>query len=457
MTGRVVIVTGASSGLGFEVAKQLCDGGNDVVLASHDEEQTKAAIEKIKQKSPNALATHMQLDLSSLESVRKFVDEFLSTGKKLNVLVNCAGIKLNSSTRQRQYSADNFELTMAINHLGHFLLTNLLLSNLKNTVADGGDARIIVVSSALHDSKTGKQCRNLQPLDIDNLFLFNNGSYSPLQAYKNSRAANLMFAYELARHVNDSGIKVCAVCPSCDPSSSDATHWSLAEIFMRCLSAPESPEHGASTICAIITDEKFKDVTGKYLKDGEEVQSSEETLNEETQAALWQASARYVRLDGYEPLEVTRPAAEDENEPKKEKKAKKTKKDKNQDNSATAKPAEEENLIIENGHGTENGKEGEEKKDECNDEETKMEETEKLNVSLDVEGKTDELNGELLNGEHEPVTVPCKVVESLENAVQPVEDGGEDGVPVIVENGISNGNCETVDEVGTDGENANEN
>jgi len=151
MTGRVIIVTGASSGLGYETARYLCEGGNFVILGCRDEEKATRAIEKIMQQNPNALATYMHLDLSSLESVRKFVDEFHATGKKLHVIVNNAELAMNFKDVKRQYTADGFELTIGTNHLGHFLLTNLLLDDLRKA-AENGDARVVVVTSALHDT-----------------------------------------------------------------------------------------------------------------------------------------------------------------------------------------------------------------------------------------------------------------------------------------------------------------
>jgi light-dependent protochlorophyllide reductase len=312
MTGRVVIVTGATSGLGYETARYLCEGGNDVILACRDEEKARRAIDKIKQQNPNALATYLHLDLAKLESVRRFVDEFHATGKRLNVLINNAGVALNFRDIKRQYTVDGFELTMGTNHLGPFLLTNLLLDDLKKVAGTtAGDARVIFVTSTLHDPKSCKRTRNLQPIDLEDLMLFKAESFSGLQAYKNSKAANILVAYELARKLESYGVKVNAVCPGNVPGTSLLRYASGPEkVFYRCVlhgmlrftKLTRSVPQAASYICSAATDDKYKDVTGKYIREGQETSSSEETLNEELAKTLWDLSGRYAGLDGYEPL-----------------------------------------------------------------------------------------------------------------------------------------------------------
>lgn len=367
MTGRVVIVTGASSGLGFETARYLCEGGNDVILACRDEEKTNRAIARIKQQNPNALANYMHLDLANLESIRKFADEFHSGGKQLNVLVNNAGVALNFKDTKRQYTKDNFELTMGTNHLGPFLLTNLLLDDLKKAASGGGEARIVIVTSSLHDPKASKKTRNLQPIDWDDFFLFKDGSFNGLQAYKNSKAANIMFAYELDRRLVDSGVKVNAVCPGIVPCTDLLRNASGAQkLFARYIlhgvlrfaKLTRSVPQGAASISALATDEKFKDVTGKYFKELLESTPSEEASNADLQARLWELSGRYTSLEGYEPLAVPPPPKDEE-----EKKQEETKEE--------GKVEKTEEGTKENGVDEKNGGGGDEKKTEQNSEEEK--------------------------------------------------------------------------------------
>lgn len=323
MTNRVVIVTGANTGIGFEVTRILCEKGNDVILACRSEDRANRAIEKLKRQVPNALATYMQLDLASLESIRKFVDAFHATEKKLNILINNAGLILGQKDTKRQYTNDNFELVFGTNHLGHFLLTNLLLDDLKKSAAEeGGFARIIVVASSLHDLECAKKRFGvLQPLDLENLFLFNDGTYSGMQAYKNSKLANVMFTYELSRKLEGTGVAVNAVCPGFVPttelmrSASGSAKFYCRYILhgmLRFTKATRSVQQAANAVVSLALDEKFKDVTGKYFKDGQEAKSSEESLDEEKQKKLWELSGGYTHLEGFEPIEVPPPPVPEE-------------------------------------------------------------------------------------------------------------------------------------------------
>jgi len=322
MTGKVIIVTGANAGIGYEVARILCEGGNDVILACRSEERANHSIERIKKQNPSALATYMQLDMASLESVRKFVDDFHATGKKLSVLINNAGVALNMKDTKRQYTSDNFELTMGTNHLGHFLLTHLLLDDLKKTAAtEGSDARIVVVSSSMHDTEFAKKRGNVQPLDVDNFLLAREGTYSGLQAYKNSKLANILFTYELSRQLEGSGVKVNAVCPGFVPttellrSATGATkffcRYVLHGIF-RFTKSTRTVQQAATCITALALDEAFKDASGKYFRDGVESKSSEESMDEAKRLKVWEISARYTHLEGYEPLDAPPPPVEPE-------------------------------------------------------------------------------------------------------------------------------------------------
>ncbi|ESN93531.1 hypothetical protein HELRODRAFT_103444 [Helobdella robusta] len=316
MSGKVFIVTGANTGIGFETTKMLCEAGHDVILACRSEEKTAKAIEKLKKKLPNALATYMHLDLADMESVRKFVEDFHATGKKLNVLINNAGLGLNFKDTKRQYTKDNFELTMGTNHLGHFLLTNLLLKDLKKTASgDDGEARIVVVASSLHDPETNKKLTgNLQSMDLDDLFMYKEGAYNGMQAYKNSKAANIMFAYELSRQLAGTNVTVNAVCPGFIPATEFMRNSGKAMKFfcryvLRFSKITRTVHQGASSLVSLATDEKYKGVTGKYVREDQEYKSSEETLDESKQQKLWQISGGYVKLEGFEPLEPPTPPA----------------------------------------------------------------------------------------------------------------------------------------------------
>ncbi|XP_056007617.1 retinol dehydrogenase 11-like isoform X2 [Ostrea edulis] len=336
MTGRVIIITGANSGIGFEAARKLCEAGNDVILACRSEENGKAAVERILEGNPNALATFLQLDVADLASVRKFVEDFHNLGKKLHVLVNNAGLFLRQDDRVRQFTKDNFELTMGTNYLGPFLLTHLLLDDLKKTGSESGDSRIVMVTSSLHDLNN-RMNRDLDKLDMENFFMEKEGSFSGNQAYKNSKVALVMFMYSLARKLEGTGVAVNSMCPGFIPDTQLSRHASSAKRFMlkylispllRVAKVTRTTDHGSKMIVELSVNEKYKDVSGKYLVDFEAQESSEESQNEEMQKQLYELSARYCHLEGYEPLDAPAPPPPQE-KPAKWKKDKTPRKEKN--------------------------------------------------------------------------------------------------------------------------------
>lgn len=333
MTGRVIIITGANSGIGFEAAKKLCEAGNDVILACRDEVKGKAAVENILKENPNALATYLQLDLADMASIRKFVEDFHALGKKLNVLVNNAGLFLKGDDRVRQFTKDNFELTMGTNHLGPFLLTHLLLEDLKKTGKETGDSRIVMVSSSLHDVNE-RMNRGSSVLDLDNFFLDKEGTYSGQQAYKNSKVAMVMSTYSLAQQLEGTGVSVTCMNPGFIPTTDLSRHASsVARFMLRYLMAPmfklakitRTVDHGSKMIVDLSISEKYKGVSGKYFDDFEEKESSEESRDEDLQKRLYELSARYCCLDGYEALTAPAPPPPEE-KPVKSPKAKTPKK-----------------------------------------------------------------------------------------------------------------------------------
>lgn len=333
MTGRVIIITGANSGIGFDAAKKLCEAGNDVILACRDEVKGKAAVENILKENPNALATYLQLDLADMASIRKFVEDFHALGKKLNVLVNNAGLFLKGDDRVRQFTKDNFELTMGTNHLGPFLLTHLLLEDLKKTGKETGDSRIVMVSSSLHDVNE-RMNRDSSVLNLDNFFLDKEGTYSGQQAYKNSKVAMVMSTYSLAQQLEGTGVSVNCMNPGFIPTTDLSRHASsVARFMLRYLMAPmfklakitRTVDHGSKMIVDLSISEKYKGVSGKYFDDFEEKESSEESRDENLQKRLYELSARYCCLDGYEALTAPAPPPPEE-KPVKSPKAKTPKK-----------------------------------------------------------------------------------------------------------------------------------
>ena len=194
LTGKVFIVTGANSGLGFEAAKEFARNHATTILACRDLKKGERALERIRKEVPEADAEVRDLDLSSLASVRDFTQNFKLNYSRLDVLLNNAGIMLHPY----KHTEDGFESHMGVNHLGHFALTAQVFELIEKT----SNSRIVSVSSIGH--KRGE-------MDFDN-FLFEDGEgYSRFGAYGRSKLSNLLFTYELDRRMKKANIDAIAV------------------------------------------------------------------------------------------------------------------------------------------------------------------------------------------------------------------------------------------------------
>jgi len=192
-SGRVIVVTGGNSGLGYETSSQLARRGAHVVLTARNPERGAAAVARIREDFPGADVELRILDTADLDSVRAFAED---VNGPVHVLINNAGVMMapHQLTKQGQ------ELHFATNHLGHFALTGLLLLHLEAAGGADGDARVVTVTSTLH--RTGQ-------IDLDDLA--GERSYKPRVAYSQSKLANVLFALELDRRLRRSGSKICSV------------------------------------------------------------------------------------------------------------------------------------------------------------------------------------------------------------------------------------------------------
>jgi len=185
--GRVVIVTGGNSGIGYEAGLVLAGKGAHVILAVRDVNKGEKAAQAIRERHMQAQVTVMPLDLSDLKSVRAFAQAFLAKYERLDILINNAGVMALPARK----TADGFEMQFGTNHLGHFALTGLLLPALKATK----DARVVTVSSGVHTSGD---------IHFDDLQW--EKKYDRWGAYAQSKVANLLFAYELQRRLTGAGV-----------------------------------------------------------------------------------------------------------------------------------------------------------------------------------------------------------------------------------------------------------
>ncbi|MFZ5429245.1 MAG: oxidoreductase [Bacteroidota bacterium] len=190
--GNIAIVTGANVGLGFETALALAEKGMEVILAARNQKKAIHAMHVIKTRVPGAKLHFRKIDLGSLSSVREFAEYFQEEFRKLDLLVNNAGIMMPPYS----LTQDGFESQFGTNFLGHFLLTGLLLPALKK----GNGSRVVTLSSIAH--KYGK-------IHFNDLNFSNN--YDKMKAYSQSKLACLIFAYELDRRFKDSGFPAISV------------------------------------------------------------------------------------------------------------------------------------------------------------------------------------------------------------------------------------------------------
>jgi Dehydrogenases with different specificities (related to short-chain alcohol dehydrogenases) len=275
MTGKVCIVTGANSGIGKVTALELARMGARIVMVCRDRARGEAALAEIKQATGNDQLELMLCDLSSQADIRRFADEFKATHSRLDVLVNNAGVYL----RKRQTTVDQLEATFAINHLGYFLLTNLLLDLLKQSAP----SRIVNVSSGAHASGH---------INFDDLQ--GEKSYSGVKAYCNSKLANILFTRELARQL--AGTQVTANClhPGAVATGIFRSLPRPLEALIKLVTM--SPEKGAQTTIYLASSPAVETVTGKYFVKCAEARPSTEAQDDQIASRLWAESARLTHL-----------------------------------------------------------------------------------------------------------------------------------------------------------------
>lgn len=198
LEGKVAIVTGANSGIGYEITKELARRKARVIMACRDSTATALAVGKLKSELiPPTLLIPMELDLGCVKSIENFVHEVSSTFRQVDILINNAGVSYPNT--QRRTTSDGFEIHFGVNYLGHYLLTNLLLD--KSML--GKASRVIVVSSLLHE----KGQIRLEDLNLQKQY-----KQQP-NPYADSKLACVYFAKELARRSTGKGVGVYAICP----------------------------------------------------------------------------------------------------------------------------------------------------------------------------------------------------------------------------------------------------
>lgn len=279
MSGKSVMVTGANAGIGKETALALAKLGATVICVCRDQGRGEAAVAELKQRSGNDQVELMLCDLSSQQSIRAFAEEYKRTHDRLHVLVNNAGVVI----QKRQVTVDGLEATFALDHLGYFLLTHLLL----DVITASAPARIVNVSSDAH--RAGH-------IDFDDL-QFEKRRYSAFGAYCQAKLANIMFTYDLAERLEGTGMTVNAVHPGPVASNFGSNSTGLFNLGMRIFRFfALTPEQGAQTSIYAASSPEVEGITGKYLSKKKPVKSRRESYDVNIRRRLWELSERMTGL-----------------------------------------------------------------------------------------------------------------------------------------------------------------
>ncbi|XP_027363593.1 short-chain dehydrogenase TIC 32, chloroplastic-like isoform X3 [Abrus precatorius] len=281
------IITGGASGIGLETARVLALRKAHVIIAARNMESAKEAKQLILLENESARVDIMKLDLCSVKSVRSFVDNFLALDLPLNILINNAGVMFCPF----QLTEDGIEMQFATNHLGHFLLTNLLLDKMKQTAKTTGiEGRIINLSSIAHLYTYEEGIRFD---DINDEF-----GYSDKRAYGQSKLANILHANELSRRLQEEGVNITAnsVHPGVimTPLMRHSALLMSTSIIFSFFIWKNVPQ-GAATTCYVALHPSLKGVTGKYFLDCNEFPPSAPASNELLGRKLWDFSNKLIK------------------------------------------------------------------------------------------------------------------------------------------------------------------
>lgn len=277
-TGKLALVTGSNSGIGFEAARVLAERGATVVLACRGASKAEEARARILAVRPTARVELMPLDLADLDSVREFARDFAARFDRLDLLINNAGVMMPPASTTKQ----GFELQFGVNHLGHFALTGLLLDRLRSTAG----ARVVNLSSQAH--RGGR-------IDFDDVD-FTQRRYDRMAAYNQSKLANLLFTFEAVRRFATAGIDVlvAAAHPGWTRTNLQQ-HWGMANLLNPWLGMP--PAKGALPTLRAATDPEVQpgDYFGprgiyQFWGYPKRVGTTKRARNEADAARLWELS-----------------------------------------------------------------------------------------------------------------------------------------------------------------------
>jgi len=280
MKGKTVLITGATGGIGLVTAVELARMGATVVMTARSREKGEAALAEVKRRAESNDVAVLYGDLASFADVRRIAKEFLASYDRLDVLVNNAG----AMHQRREQTTDGFEMTFGVNHLAHFLLTQLLMDRLKASAP----SRIVNVSSAAHIGMW---------IAFDDLQLTR--LYAPMFAYGQSKLANILHAFELARRLEGTGVTANALHPGVVATRFGRNDAGLmggimdvAQTFMRPFFL--TPEQGAETSIYLASSPDVAKTSGQYFDSKRSVPAWIAAYDQPVARRLWDVSGELV-------------------------------------------------------------------------------------------------------------------------------------------------------------------
>jgi NAD(P)-dependent dehydrogenase (short-subunit alcohol dehydrogenase family) len=277
MHGKTVLITGANSGIGFVTARELAKMGARVLMVCRDDKRGAQAWTEVAQVATGAVPALLFADMSSQQSVRALADDLRERFPRIDVLINNAG----GIFSERGFTVDGIERTFATNHLGPFLLTNLVI----DLVRAGTGGRIINVASEAYSAR----------LNFDNLE--GEKSYGFLNAYFRSKLENIIFSFDLARRLKDSGVTVNCMSPGPTNTRFGDNMTGLAGLFPRLVKKLfPSPEKAAQTLIYLASSPEVDGISGRFFLRQRAVPTKPVASDAEIAARLWRISAKLVDL-----------------------------------------------------------------------------------------------------------------------------------------------------------------
>ncbi|TSB45484.1 SDR family oxidoreductase [Alkalicoccobacillus porphyridii] len=279
MNQKVAIVTGANSGMGLATSVEMANKGYHVIMLCRNKQRGEQAVESAKIQLTNGSVELQLCDLGSLDDIRSYTESFIQSGKALDVLIANAGVV----TTKRQETKDGFEAMLGVNHLGHFLLIQLLLDKLKQSL----DGRIVIVSSGAH--KWG---------DINFNDPHMTKKYSIMKGYGQSKLANILYTRRLAKELKGTNVSVNALHPGAvatnlgvnrDTGFGKAIYRLLKPFF-------QTPEQGSRTAVYLATDEEIEHVSGEYFIKAARAPISKRAADDGLADKLWEWSQKQTGM-----------------------------------------------------------------------------------------------------------------------------------------------------------------